>query len=474
MIKKPKQSVSFCRSALLKGGSRLLSRLLSRLFIVLFSTSCLASTTKEITENLTHEILKNSQAYSNLKELVAGGSRLSGSAGAAHAVEWGKSKLESYGFDKVWLQEVMVPHWERGHRETAVITSGAKAKLQVAALGNSVGTGDKGIEAEVIEVSGIDDAILKGPKLKDKIVFFNGPMDPTVMDTFEAYGRSVKQRTRGAAQASQFGAVAVLVRSMTMNHDMHLHAGVMQYKDAPQKIPAATIATADADKLSELLKSNKIRIKLNLSAKSFDQVKSYNVIGEMTGSELPNEFIVVGGHLDSWDLGPGAQDDGVGVVQSIEVLRAMRALSIKPKRSIRVVLFMAEEFGGFGGDEYAKQAALKKELHIAAVESDRGGFTPRGFETSAEGSALKKLESWKEYFLPLKSDLIKKGEGGTDIEPLRESGTAQFGLFPDSARYFDYHHTQIDTIDAVNARELNLGAAAMSVLIYLISDEGLK
>ncbi len=442
--------------------------------ILITSFQLSATTLKETTANLTHEILKNGQAYTNLKELVAGGSRLSGSSGAANAVEWGKKKLNSYGFDKVWLQEVMVPHWERGKKETAVITSGASGKLRVAALGNSVGTGPKGIEAEVVEVSSLDDAVSKGTALKDKIVFYNGEMDPTVMDAFEAYGHSVRQRTGGAAKAASFGAVAVLVRSMTMNHDRHPHAGAMSYKDATQKIPAATIATADADKLSELLKTKKIKLKLTLSATPLDPVKSYNVIGEMTGSQLPNEFIVVGGHLDSWDLGPGAQDDGAGVVQSIEVLRALKALNLKPKRSIRVVLFMSEEFGGLGGDEYAKQAGLKKEMHIAAIESDRGGFTPRGFETTAEGPTLKKFESWKEYFSPLKSDYVKKGEGGTDIEPLAASGAAQFGLYPDSARYFDYHHTEIDTMDAVNSRELHLGAAAMAVLVYLISEEGLK
>ncbi len=448
------------------------------LFVLLFLSNCAhpektlvhSLVKKEMTKNLTREILKNGEAYVNLKELVAGGSRLSGSPGAAHAVEWAKAKLDSYHFDKVWLQEVVVPHWERGKKAEAVLTSGAAGSFKIAALGTSIGTDPRGIEAEVVEVSSLDDATLKGPALAGKIVFFNGAFDDTVLDTFEAYGKAVRQRTQGAFVTSKFGAVGVLVRSMTMNHDLHPHAGAMSYKDAAHKIPAATIATADADKLSALLKTKKIRLKLTLSAKPFENVKSYNVIGELTGSTLPQEIIVVGGHLDSWDLGPGAQDDGAGVVQSIEVLRAMKALNIKPKRTLRVVLFMAEEFGGFGGEEYAKQASFKKENHVAAIESDRGGFTPRGFETS-DDKAIQKLTAWKDYLAPLNADLIKTGEGGTDIEPLHPSGTLQFGFYPDSARYFDYHHAETDTMDAVNKRELHLGAAAMSVLTYLLSEE---
>jgi carboxypeptidase Q len=427
----------------------------------------------DIVEKLKVEILKNGEAYSNLKELVKGGSRLSGSQGAAHAVEWAKAKLESYGFDKVWLQPVMVPRWERGAREEAVVTSGEKLNLHIAALGSSISTGREGVEAEVIEVSGIEDATAKGDALSGKIVFFNGAMDPTTLDVFEAYSKSVKQRTSGAALAAKFGAVAVLVRSMTLNHDSHPHAGMMRYRDDVKKIPAATLATADADQLSERLKTEKVRLKILLSAENFSTVQSYNVIAELTGSGLPQEYIVVGGHLDSWDLGPGAQDDGAGVVQSIEVLRAFKALKIKPKRSVRAVLFMSEEFGGNGGVEYASQAKIKKEKHIAALESDRGGFTPRGFETSGDEKQIKKIANWSHYLSLVNSDMIKKGGGGTDIEPLHDSGTLQIGLYPDPARYFDYHHASTDTLDAVNARELHLGAAAISILTYLIEEEGI-
>jgi hypothetical protein len=429
--------------------------------------------TQDVTEKLTREILVNGQAFSNLKELVSGGSRISGSESAAHAVQWAKAKMESYGFDKVWLQDVIVPHWVRGHHEDAILTSGGQGHLKVAALGNSIGTTEKGVEAEVVEVKSLKEATEKASTLNGKIVFFNGPMDPTLMDTFHAYGQSVPQRGRGAALVAGYGAVAVLVRSMTLNHDLHPHTGGTDYKDASKKIPAATIATADADRLSEILKTQKARVKLFLSAQPMDPVHSFNVIGEMTGSEFPNEYIVVGGHLDSWDLGPGAQDDGAGAVQSIEVLRAMKALHIQPKRTVRAVLFMTEEFGGIGADEYAKQAVLKKEKHIAALESDRGGFTPRGFSTNANETVFKKLNSWKPYLAPLNADKIISGEGGTDVDPLAATGTVLFGLYPDSARYFDYHHAETDTLEAVNPRELHLGASAMAILIYLISNQGL-
>ena len=447
--------------------------LLTLIGILIFSQMIIANT-KETTELITSEIIKNGQAYSNLKELVSRGSRLSGSKGAEKAVAWAKEKLESYHFDKVWMQEVMVPHWERGKTEEASYTKGEKGQLRIAALGTSIGTDDAGIEGEVIEVLSLDDAAKKGDQLKGKIVFYNGPMDPTLMDTFEAYGKAVSQRVGGASQAAKFGAVAVLVRSMTLNHDHYPHTGVMKYKSETEKIPAAAVATADADRLSELLKTKKIHIRLKLSAKNFDLIKSHNVIGEIKGSEFPSEIILVGGHLDSWDLGPGAHDDGAGVVQSIEVLRAIKALNIKPKRTLRVVLFMAEEFGGSGGAEYAKQASSKNEKHIAAIESDRGGFTPRGFETNADEKTVKRIESWRTFFSPLKADLLKKGSGGSDIEPLKASGTVQFGLLPDSARYFDYHHTEIDKVDAVSSRELHLGAAAMAVLTVLLSEEGLQ
>ena len=431
------------------------------------------ASTRQVTDSMTHEILQNGEAFNNLKGLISGGSRLSGSPSAERAVEWAKVKMQSYGLDKVWLQEVMVPHWERGAREEATLISGGDGRLHIAALGGSVGTDKKGIEAEVIEVSSLKDAEAKAADLNGKIVFFNGHMDPTTLDTFHAYGVSVAQRSEGAAQVAKSGAVAVLVRSMTLNHDFHPHAGITHYDEKGKQIPAATVATADADRLSQLLKTKKVRIKLILSAQNFEPVKSYNVIGEMTGSQLPNEYIVVGGHLDSWDLGPGAQDDGAGVVQSLEVLRTFKALNIHPKRTVRVVLFMSEEFGGFGGNEYAKQAVLKKENHIAAIESDRGGFAPRGFSTSSYKNMESKLNSWQPFLAPLDAEKFQNGEGGTDVDPLRAAGTTVFGFYPDSARYFDYHHAETDTIEAVNARELHMGAAAMTILTYLISEQGI-
>ena len=442
-----------------------------------FPVWCGSDPTLEMAEKLRTEILVHGQAYANLRELTAIGSRLSGSDAAARAVTWGQDKLASYGFDQVSRQPVQVPRWERGKIERAsIISTGAKAiPLRVAALGNSVGTPAGGVEASVVEVQSLKEVAELGEKLKGKIVFYNHPMDATLEDTFKAYGEAGDQRFAGPRQAAKFGAVAVLVRSLTLLTDDHPHTGATHYDPQGLQIPAAALSTVAADRLSARLKAQPItRVRLELSAHPMGMVESFNVVGELTGSEKPAEIVLVGGHLDSWDLGPGAHDDGAGVVQSIEVLRALKALGVHPRRTLRVVLFMSEEFGGYGGREYAKQAMAKKEKHLAAIESDRGGFTPRGFSVVPGGAALDRLRQWAPYLSVVHADqAVAEREGETDIDPLRESGTTLFGLLPDSQRYFDYHHAETDTIDAVNARELHLSAMAMAILSYLLTDRGL-
>ncbi len=433
-----------------------------------------------VVQNMYHSSLGNGMSYAWLDHLSNNiGGRLSGSQGAEKAVAYTKSELEKLGLDKVWLQPVMVPKWERGSKESGYFRSEDQTyELSICALGGSVATPEEGIIGEVIEVSGIQELKDLGTdKVKGKIVFFNRPMEPTLIETFESYGGCVDQRYSGAMEAGKLGAIGVVVRSMTLRLDKYPHTGSMTYGDlSPEKrIPSAAISTIDAEALSEALtKDNSLKLGFKQSCKQYDDVESYNVIGEITGSEFPNEFIVVGGHLDSWDMGDGSHDDGAGVVQSMEVLRLMKLSENKPKRSIRVVLFMNEENGLRGGRKYAEEAALNQERHIMALESDSGGFTPRGFSFDCSDEEFEQIQGWELLFKPYLIHYFEKGGSGADIGPLKKEGMVLAGLRPDSQRYFDYHHTSIDTFDAVNKRELELGAATMASLVYLFDKYGLK
>ncbi|MBC6998256.1 M20/M25/M40 family metallo-hydrolase [Cytophaga sp. FL35] len=407
------------------------------------------------------------------------GGRLSGSVQAQQAVDYTKAELESLGLDKVWLQPVMVPKWVRGTPEFAYFETapGQSTNVSVCALGGSVATPVGGLKAELVEVNGIEDLKRLGKeKIEGKIVFYNRPMDPTVISTFESYSGCVDQRYSGAAEAAKYGAVGVLVRSMSLKLDDHPHTGSMSYGDTPvaDRIPAAAISTNGAELLSTTIKLNpKTRFYLRQNCKQFDDVESYNVIGEITGSQFPNEIMVVGGHLDSWDLGDGSHDDGAGCVQSMDVLRLLKKTGYKPKRTIRVVLFMNEENGLRGGNKYAEVAQNKKEKHIFALESDAGGFTPRGFSFDCTEANLERVQEWKKLFEPYLIHMFVKGYSGADIGPLKNQDMVLAGLRPDSQRYFDHHHAETDTFEHVNKRELELGAASMASLIYLFDKYGI-
>jgi carboxypeptidase Q len=430
----------------------------------------------EVSRKIAAETTTNGKAYANLRELTTIGPRLSGSDGAAKAIEWAKRKLESCGCDRVILQPAMVPHWTRGNLEKATVVSATHpVALKVTALGPSVGTPKEGVEAGVIEVQGLAEVEKLGPAVRGKIVFYNRPMTYGGRGAYGSYGKTVDQRYRGAAVAAKQGAVAVLVRSMTaLPDDDHPHTGMLKYEKGVPMIPAAALSTHSANELSALLKTDpKLTVKLNLSAAQHPDVSSFNVIGEFTGRDLPQEYVVVGGHLDSWDLATGAHDDGTGVVQSIEVVRALKALGLRPRRTIRVVLFMAEEFGGLGAEEYARQAKAKGEKHFAAIESDSGGFAPIGFGVSGTEQQVATVKRWAPYLGLFHADSIKKGGGGTDIEPLAPMGTITIGYIPDSTHYFDFHHSARDRIEAVNIEELQAGAGAMTTLAYLLAEQGL-
>ena len=424
--------------------------------------------------------LLNGHAYQWLDYLTNRiGSRLSGSLGAERAVAWTKSELDALGLDRVYLQPVKVPKWVRGAKEFALIETapGITFNVPITALGGSVATPSVGLKAPVVEVQGIEELKALGrTQIEGKIVFFNRPMQADLISTFQAYSGCVDQRYSGALEASAYGAVGVIVRSMNLRLDDLPHTGAMSYGDqaVSNRIPAAAISTNAADKLSKLLKLEpNLKFLFRQQCRTYPDVWSHNVIGEITGSEFPNEIIVVGGHLDSWDLGDGAHDDGAGVVQSMEVLRLFKVTSYKPKRTIRVVLFMNEENGLRGGNAYANSALANKENHIFALESDAGGFTPRGFSFSCSDDEFAQVESWKPLFKPYLIHYFEQGGSGADIRPLKNKYNVLAGLRPDSQRYFDHHHAENDTFDAVNKRELELGAATMTSLIYLYDKYGL-
>lgn len=446
-----------------------------------FSLILNAQSDQEVIKNIFDSSLSNGKSYEWLDYLSNQiGGRLSGSLNAERAVQWTKEELENVGLDKVWLQPVMVPKWVRGAPEFAYIESesGKTINVNICALGGSVATPAVGLKAKVIEVQGIEElATLGREKIEGKIVFFNRPMDETLINTFRAYGGCVDQRGNGAKEAGEYGAVGAIVRSMNLRLDDFPHTGAMNYGDTPvnERIPSAAISTNDAELLSSMLKLNKdLQFYFRQSCQQLDDVLSYNVIGEITGSEFPNEYIIVGGHLDSWDLGDGSHDDGAGCVQSMDVLRLLKVNGIRPKRSIRVVLFMNEENGLRGGRKYAEVAKEKGENHIFALESDSGGFTPRGFSFDCTDADFNQVLSWKPLFKPYLIHYFEKGGSGADIGPLKNDNIVLAGLRPDSQRYFDHHHAENDTFEHVNKRELELGAATMTALVYLYDKYGVS
>ena len=417
--------------------------------------------------------LTQSEAYENLRVLCKDiGHRLSGSEGADSAVVWGQRVLGKLELDTIYLQEITVPHWERGRKEKAYFyNEKGKNMLDVCALGGSVSTGmNQFIKGDVLEVKSLDEVNnLPDSLVKGKIIFYNRPMDPKKISTFSAYGSCVDQRYSGAIEAAKKGAIAVVVRSMNVRQDDFPHTGSMAYKEEVDSIPAFAISTNGANYLSEnVTKYDNLELNLKSFCKSYPDKISHNVIGEIKGSEFPDEYITVGGHLDSWDMGEGAHDDGAGVVQSIEVLHLLNLMNIKPKHSIRVVLFMNEENGNRGGKHYAERAAAKNEKHLMALESDRGGFSPRGFSVNGTEKQLNGIKKWVDLFEPYGIHEFKMGFAGVDINPLEDGKICLIGLSPDSQRYFDHHHSDNDVFEEVNKRELVLGAASMTSLIYLI------
>lgn len=442
-------------------------------FIFFIASICLnAQDPQRVLSSIFDEALTDRTAWMHLEYLCKQAKgRLSGSAASYRAIDYTKKALTEAGADTVWLQEVKVPFWERGYEKCFMKSaSNGKHELSIAALGLSIGTSKKGITSKVIEIK--DPAELKtidANIVKGKIVFFNKPVDNSLVNTFAGYAGAVGQRSSGASDASKLGAAAVIVRSVTQSLDDFPHTGVTHYAEGVNPIPAVAVSTIDAELLSNWLRKDpKLEISLISTCVIHPDTISYNVIGELRGSLKPEEIITVGGHLDSWDITEGAHDDAGGCVQAIEMIRMYRKLGIKPKRTVRAVMFMNEEMSSTGGRKYAEVAKEKGEIHYAALESDRGVMSPIGFGFDAEGERLQKIQSIAKWFYPYNIRSFDSGGGGSDIAPLKALGAMQIGYIPDSQRYFSYHHSAHDTFEEVNIRELQMGSAAITSLIYLI------
>ncbi|MGG9961503.1 M20/M25/M40 family metallo-hydrolase [Ferruginibacter sp. SUN106] len=432
-------------------------------------------------KRISDDILLNGKAYSNLYTLCKSvGQRLSGSAGMYKGEAWGQQALKDAGAQNVYLQECMVPHWVRGKKEEAGFKThkrGMDPSFNVLSIGNAVGTGNAGVTAKVIEVKNFAELEQRKNEVKGNIVFYNYPFNKTYLRG--AYGDAVRYRSGGASAAAKYGALAVIVRSVTAATDDNPHTGALRYNDSFPKIPAVAISTKGADELSKYLKGNykNDQFYIRTNCVMLADTIGHNVVGEIKGTEFPDEIITIGGHMDSWDPAEGANDDGAGMVQSIEILRAFNAIGYKPKRTIRIVLFANEENGGRGGDKYAELAKTKNENHIMAMESDGGSEYPRGFGCGMTKAQFAKVEPWKKYFEPYDADKFsfsEGGGGGSDIGPLQTKfKTAQFGLSTTAQRYFNFHHSAIDVFENVNAQELHLGAAVMAAMVYLVDKYGL-
>ena len=431
-------------------------------------------------KKMADDIMGNGKAYENLRVLTKQiGGRLAGSPQMSKAESWGAAALQAAGADTVFMQPCTVPNWNRGGEDKASIVKMGNKKekrsLDVLALGNSMGTGKKGITAEVLALASYAELEQRFEEVKGKIVFFNYGFNPTNIQPFRSYGDAGIYRRSGASRAAKYGAVGVLTRSLTEATDNNPHTGVMVYNDSFPKIPAAALGLKDADFLWSACKRNpSVSVSFTTNGSFLPDATGNNVIAELEGTMYPNEFITIGGHLDSWDVNEGAHDDGAGIVQTIEVLRVLKAINYKPQRTIRFVLFANEENGGKGGQKYAEEAEAKKEKHVFALESDAGGFTPRGFGFTISNEKLQKVKGWGGLFLPYGVYDLRQGGGGADIGPLNQKlGTPLAGLSPDGQRYFDVHHARNDVFENVNKRELHLGAVNMAALVYLVDKYGL-
>ncbi|QOJ30506.1 MAG: M20/M25/M40 family metallo-hydrolase [Ignavibacteriales bacterium] len=432
--------------------------------------------TKSLADSVISLALTELTGYKLLEEICKIGPRLSGSDESIKAIMFAKQKMEQMGLDTVWLQKTMVPHWVRGTVEEAfLLTKGKKKqKLRIAALGGSIATPKNGISAEVIEVSSYEELQARAAEVKGKIVFYNVHFDHSLVNTFAGYGKAVRFRSTGAIEAAKYGAVGAILRSITTRNDNTPHVGMIRYDSTVAKIPFVAIGIQDANLLSESISrdaDSKIHLRLNCETRS--DIESYNLIGEIKGRVFPEEVVIVSGHYDSWDQGDGAHDDAAGCAQSLEALYIVKKLQIRPMRTLRCIFYMNEENGVRGAKTYADYAHSASEKHYAAIESDRGAFTPRGFSVDADSATIAYMQKWLPLLNRTGIEWIRKGGSGVDISFLKNT-RALIGYVPDDQRYFDYHHSANDVFKEVNPREFALGSAAITILTLLLSEEGFE
>ncbi len=417
--------------------------------------------------------LGEQQGYEWLSELCGLGPRFAGSKQATESVLYFKEVMDSLGFE-TRLQAVKVPRWVRGPQEKAWLVQGIdKQELAVTALGGSIATPQGGLKAEVVEITSFE--ALDSLDLSGKIAFFNIPMDPTFISTGYAYGSAVKQRWAGAIEASKKGALGVVIRSLSSSINKYPHTGSMAYAKEVKRIPAAALSTFDAELLSKSLKQDPdLQLQLEMACEWQDSVYSYNLIADLKGAERPDEIMVVSGHIDSWELGTGAHDDGAGAMHALETLYLIQQMDTPLKRTLRLVWYMNEEFGLNGARVYAKAAkANNKERHVIAIESDGGGFTPKGLSIDANDAMVDRLKEYRSLFEPYGVYQFSKGGSGADVGQLKADDIILIGLRPDNHRYFEVHHSALDNISAVNAREFTLGSATLAALIWLMDRDDL-
>ena len=414
--------------------------------------------------------LADSTAYDRLAHLCDRiGHRLSGSPQLERAVTWAEATLKADGADRVWKDDVPVPVWIRGE-ERGRIVAPVEHPMKLLTLGMSLATPPEGITGEVVMAASLDELRALGEKVRGKIVFFNRPIERNG-EGERGYGFASNLRYSGVIEAAQLGAVAMIIRSLG-TVDYHLpHTGTTAYDETKPRVPAAAITAEDAGRIARFLAAGEtVWVHLVLRPERRPDGPSHNVLAEIRGREKPDEVVVLGGHLDSWDVGCGAQDNGAGVVVTMETIRLLKKLGLRPRRTIRAVLFTNEENGGRGGKDYATRYADAMDRHVAAIEIDSGGARPTGFGVSAGTGGLEIVSRLAAPLAVIDADTVKEGGGGADTGPMRKHGVPLLGLRPDTTRYFDIHHTEADTLDKVDPHDLAMLSGAMAVMAFSLAD----